>query len=456
MPINFPESPTTDDVYTQNDLSWKFNGTSWIALPTPSVAGNVAYTPAGTGAVATDVETKLRESVSVKDFGAVGDGVTDDTTAIANAKAHAGSEGVALIVPQGQYLVGGTVYNSSGGFTYNDDGFTGGINLASQARTNQMLFTSATPDTTPQDPADSRVPLSVTVQAKGSNHASGVRSNLVNESDDGNGCTAFYGRATNFAGANWGAAVHGETRHNGGTSIGVNSESAGYTSSGNMIGVNVHNTTGTGDLHPEDASASDASPSSAVAVNILGSGDLLNNQGRWGYGLRVTDNAMKTTGTAVAIECEATYGIDLRQASLSHAVALADGQKINFEDSQQVKLGYDSTASGGAAMEFSNGADTNIRLYNNGICDFRGDIRPLTNESSKLGGTTRRFAEVYSNELVMGGTGAVPLNISTGAGSPEGSVTAAVGSMYTDRNGSTGTTLYVKESGTGNTGWVAK
>lgn len=45
-------------------------------------ASQVVYDPAGSGAVQTNVEDKLREYVSVKDFGAVGDGVTDDTAAI--------------------------------------------------------------------------------------------------------------------------------------------------------------------------------------------------------------------------------------------------------------------------------------------------------------------------------------------------------------------------------------
>lgn len=46
--------------------------------------------------------------------------------------------------------------------------------------------------------------------------------------------------------------------------------------------------------------------------------------------------------------------------------------------------------------------------------------------------------------------------LASGSGSPEGVVTAAVGSIYTRTDGGAGTTLYVKESGTGNTGWVAK
>jgi len=44
----------------------------------------------------------------------------------------------------------------------------------------------------------------------------------------------------------------------------------------------------------------------------------------------------------------------------------------------------------------------------------------------------------------------------TGSGTPEGIVTAPVGSTYRRVDGGAGTALYVKESGTGNTGWVAK
>lgn len=45
-------------------------------------ASQVSYDPPFTGSVVTNVEAKLAQTVSVEDFGAVGDGVTDDTAAI--------------------------------------------------------------------------------------------------------------------------------------------------------------------------------------------------------------------------------------------------------------------------------------------------------------------------------------------------------------------------------------
>jgi len=65
----------------------------------------VSYTPAGTGAVATTVQTKLRESVSVKDFGAVGDGVTDDTAAIQAAIDYAEANAKVIYFPTGTFSV---------------------------------------------------------------------------------------------------------------------------------------------------------------------------------------------------------------------------------------------------------------------------------------------------------------------------------------------------------------
>lgn len=49
-----------------------------------------------------------------------------------------------------------------------------------------------------------------------------------------------------------------------------------------------------------------------------------------------------------------------------------------------------------------------------------------------------------------------PAHIMSGTGDPEGAVTASVGSIFLRTNGGSGSTFYVKESGTGNTGWDAK
>jgi hypothetical protein len=62
----------------------------------------------------------------------------------------------------------------------------------------------------------------------------------------------------------------------------------------------------------------------------------------------------------------------------------------------------------------------------------------------------------------QGGTGSLFFGLGTlrgiygGAGTPEGVVTAERGSLYLNQSGGANTTLYIKESGTGNTGWVAK
>ena len=69
-------------------------------------ASVVQYTPAGTGAVTTTVQAKLRQSVSVKDFGAVGNGTTDDTAAIQLAL-NSGAKNI--YAPAATYKILGTL-----------------------------------------------------------------------------------------------------------------------------------------------------------------------------------------------------------------------------------------------------------------------------------------------------------------------------------------------------------
>lgn len=86
-------------------------------------ASGIAYDQGGTSSVVSTVEAKLQETVSVKDFGAVGDGVTDDTAAFTAAIVYANLSGVSLYVPPAVYDFGGN--NLSGG------GLTPGLDIGS-------------------------------------------------------------------------------------------------------------------------------------------------------------------------------------------------------------------------------------------------------------------------------------------------------------------------------------
>lgn len=72
-------------------------------------ASLVGYTPAGTGAVATTVQDALREmAVSVKRFGAKGDGVTDDTAAVQACWDYCRANNRTAFVPKDVYRIGQT------------------------------------------------------------------------------------------------------------------------------------------------------------------------------------------------------------------------------------------------------------------------------------------------------------------------------------------------------------
>jgi hypothetical protein len=73
----------------------------------------VGFIASGTGAVARTGQSKLRDYVSVKDFGAVGDGTTDDTAAIQLAVTAAAAAGRGIQLPVGNFKMTATVTSST-------------------------------------------------------------------------------------------------------------------------------------------------------------------------------------------------------------------------------------------------------------------------------------------------------------------------------------------------------
>jgi hypothetical protein len=114
----------------KGDITTSVGSTVWTVnsgLP----AAKSTFTQSGTGATARTVDSKLKDTVSVKDFGAVGDGVADDTAAIQAAinaaympsGSYPGNAKGSVYFPPGVYLitsaidattVGGLVGNSAG------------------------------------------------------------------------------------------------------------------------------------------------------------------------------------------------------------------------------------------------------------------------------------------------------------------------------------------------------
>lgn len=100
-----------------------------------------------------------------------------------------------------------------------------------------------------------------------------------------------------------------------------------------------------------------------------------------------------------------------------------------------------------------------LRLYeNNSFSNNYTAIRANPSQSVNWTLTLPNTAGQNGQLFTTNGSGTVEWGprIFTGTGSPETVLTAPVGSLYTRTDGGANTTLYVKESGTGNTGWVAK
>ena len=158
-------------------------------------------------------------------------------------------------------------------------------------------------------------------------------------------------------------------------------------------------------------------------------------------------NASKVPTTGSALTFDGT-NLGVGTASPTRVLDVLGTQ--SFQDSageRQLLIANDATLvrlfsrnrsdASAVPMAFFNGATENLRINTN------SDVT------------------VNLGNLVIGTAGkgvSLPGGITwtSGAGSPEGVVTAPVGSLYSRSDGGVLTSLYVKQSGAGNTGWVGK
>jgi hypothetical protein len=115
----------------------------------------------------------------------------------------------------------------------------------------------------------------------------------------------------------------------------------------------------------------------------------------------------------------------------------------------------------GTGSLFFNTPEGNIVFGTNNVVrtviDTDGTLRPAANNSFQLGSFNHRWLQGCFQELELNNdAGVLGVIIRTGSGSPEGAITAKPGSLWLRQDGGAGTSFYVKESGTGNTGWAAK
>ncbi len=113
---------------------------------------------------------------------------------------------------------------------------------------------------------------------------------------------------------------------------------------------------------------------------------------------------------------------------------------------------YFSSFRGATYWVVNNVIKVTQRAYNGRpTVSFAGDAAPEQTAAFDLGDATLQWRSIHGESVNVNGT-----PILSGKGSPQGVVKAPVGTLYLRSDGGAGTTLYVKEAGTGSDGWTGK
>lgn len=239
-----------------------------------------------------------------------------------------------------------------------------------------------------------------------------------------------------------GFEARGLTRMSADSTTAKNNTSAGYSATdGGMIDADSATASGNG-AHGYDAG-------SGGIIDCDNSTSTTNT----GYGYRAQyGSVIRASGATVSGNTTASY------FSRDGSVLFESGGGVNVLDTPTYSVGqrfYNSTKANYYAIAITSIGDA---AWTSGstsrfVWKADGTFYPSTDNTQTFGRSSERWSNVYGTNFRPGDGTAT---WTSGSSTPEGAVTAVVGSLFTRTDGGASTTLYVKESGSGNTGWVAK
>lgn len=185
-----------------------------------------------------------------------------------------------------------------------------------------------------------------------------------------------------------------------------------------------------------------------TATGATGTGNMVFSQAA-GFGGITT-----FTGTA-------EYPIAVANNTITASQGIASFLAPNLVNNSSIffVLGRAVTATNCATFSFTPNATANSNRWSVGFFAVDNVFNVFQSGGASLG-APGTITDPGAGNLALSGyisLSGTAVKWLSGSGSPDGAVAAAVGSLYTRINGSTGTVLYVKETGTStNLGWVAK
>jgi hypothetical protein len=436
--------------------------------------GNIASTAinflqAGTSAVTRTLSSVIQEEVRITDFGAVGDGVTDNATAIAAAITYAKTlVAPVLIIPRGEFYFTGTLTfdlpTSStllcyGRFTSNVSGASAIILGSASTNPNGFVVRGLSVARTTYD-----------MNGAGATSGSvGVEIlNLVVSNVE-------IKKVANFT---YGVKVNG-TQANGGVSYNIfdlfhiydNKINLWLTASGvGYCNENIFN----GGAFNHSTSYPNYTGTQNILVDHFATSVLNNNrfmnptfEDNSALSVAATINGLhnciywpRMENPAALTTYQIIFTVNSQACSLigqGYGVTDTNITDLGSGNCYQTKNGSSISASTGTSagegvVRLKSFASSAAKLI---LGKDTGNTETWSIDGQGIGSFNQR---VYAENGFRWSTSSGTRNdrgFFPSSGSPEGAVTADPGSLSTNNSGGDGVTLYVKESGGGNTGWKA-